>query len=294
MPNLIAYACSDLHLDEKVPEARKGEKDWFACQENCLNFISETVNGEVPLILAGDLFHHPKVSPRIEKLAMQFIGRQDTIMIPGQHDLPNHMVRNIEQSSYGVVEYHRKEVHARVECGIDFQPVCYPYGSEFVKQKYLKPSVVVIHHLAWHKEEPYPGAPESGNVKSLLRAIGRPTFIVAGDNHKGFTTTIGGVTIVNCGSMMRRTADQVDYKPRMYALYDDGTTKAVYFPIEDDVISREHREEMKARDERVVAFVKKMKGIKIDLSFEANMDRFCKKNKVKEAVVEQIQEAING
>lgn len=291
MREAIAVACSDIHLSDKPPVARAGEPDWHQKQREALAFIVDAAEcNAVPLLIAGDLFHNARATPAMEILAMQVLSDvEDLLLIPGQHDLPNHKIENKGKGSYGVIEAH-------LEASENVFPFChdeYPYGAEF-HRAHSGTDIAMIHHLVWEKDAPYPGAPESGNVKEIVKKLPGYQFIVAGDNHKGFACTIGDTTVVNCGSMMRRTADQEDYKPRCYLLYDDGTAEPVYLPIEDDVFTRDHRDAMVERDARVTAFVRKLKDITVELSFESNMDQFCKVNNISADIVEIIQEEINA
>ena len=289
----IAVACSDIHLSDKAPVARMGEPDWHGKQKEALDFIVDTsLEMEVPLIMAGDLFHVARSTPAMEILAMDSLRKAELIMIPGQHDLPNHSIENVGRSSYGVTITHLLMLHRFPSTS--FAHTDYVYGAERGACEFEEGiQVAVMHDLVWRGDAPYPGAPEGGNVSNLVKSMPGYDFIVAGDNHKGFSCKKDGTTIVNCGSMMRRSADQEDYRPRCYILYDDGSAEARYLPIEEDVFTREHRDAQKQRDARVEAFVSHLKDIEVDLSFEVNLDRFCKANKVDGRIVEIIQEALN-
>jgi len=291
MRSPIAVACSDIHLSDKPPVARAGEPDWHGKQREALEFIvKQSTDIGVPLLMAGDLFHVARSTPAMEILAMEVFAGCDICFIPGQHDMPNHKIELLGRSSYGVAIAHL--FGGEEPPMLPFTPDLFPYGAAFHEASNPE-DIAMIHHLVWQGKPPYPGAPEEGNVKEIVKQLPGYRFIVAGDNHKGFCETIGETTVVNCGSMMRRTADQEDYKPRCYVLYDDGTAGAIYLPIEDDVFTREHRDAQVGRDARVAAFVKKLKDIEVELSFEGNLDRFCKTNDISSSIVEIIQEAIN-
>jgi len=68
----------------------------------------------------------------------------------------------------------------------------------------------------------------------------------------------------------------------------------VYLPIED-VISREHLKKNEQRDERMEAFVKRLKDdFEVGLSFERNLEAFFRKNKTRKAVRELIDNVVGG
>jgi DNA repair exonuclease SbcCD nuclease subunit len=294
----IAVACSDLHFLETPPLARAEEKDWMKKQEEALCFVrAQAVERKVPLLIAGDIFHKPKVTPLVEIMVMRVLAGTHYYSIPGQHDLPNHLVDNINHSSYGVLMEHKKHtgINLKYYDGEKFEDIVhlFPFGSK-VTDGPGDLSIALVHQMVWKGKPPYPGAPESGNVTEFAKNLQGYTFVVCGDNHKGFSCQIGKTTVVNCGSLMRRTADQEDYRPRCYVLYSDGTVEPIYLPIEDDVFTREHRNEAATKNARVEAFVSRLTDIELDLSFETNLSRFCEKNEVKKEVVDILMESLNG
>jgi len=293
MSRVIAVACSDVHLSEKVPVARQGEKNWIEKQKEALQFVTgEAFNLDVPLIIAGDLFHKAKTVPVVETMAMKALSACHCLLIPGQHDLPNHSYNNLHQSSYGLI--HTFLSITQKEKELLFSLELFPYDSDIrSKAPKDKISVAVIHDLIWNKEPPYPGAPESGNVKELTKKMKGYTFIVCGDNHKGFVTKSKGTTIVNCGSLIRRSADQEDYIPCCYLLHEDGDVTSVPMPIKKDSFTRDHRDIENRKDSMVESFVSRLQEIEMDLSFENNLDRYCKKNKIREEVISLLKETIN-
>ena len=292
----IAVACSDIHLSDTAPVARGDEPNWHQKQKEALNFIVDaSLEHHVPLIMAGDLFHKARATPAMEILAMDCLRRTKLIMIPGQHDLPNHSIDNVGRSSYGVVCTHLTMLDCFGHFGDAFACTSYSYGEDRGKAcpTENKNHIAVMHDLVWRGTPPYPGAPEGGNTQNLVDSMPGYDFIVAGDNHKGFSQTVGDTVIVNCGSMMRRSSDQENYKPRAYILYDDKTAEPFCLPIQSDVFSREHRDEKNAKDARVEAFVNRLQDIEVELCYETNMTRFCKANKVDKEIIIILQEAMN-
>ena len=98
----IAVVCSDVHLSDKPPVSRSGEPDWFAAMERTLNEVNALAEShDIPVIAAGDIFDRPRVSPALEVFAARNL--RGWYCIPGQHDLPNHRLDRLDQSSYGVL-----------------------------------------------------------------------------------------------------------------------------------------------------------------------------------------------
>jgi len=92
--------------------------------------------------------------------------------------------------------------------------------------------------------------------------------------------------LVNPGSLSRQRASET-HLPRVY-LYnaESNTVEPVYIPIEDNVISREHLVKEEQRNDRIDSFVSQLsENWKASLSFEDNLQKFEKKNKVRQSVM---------
>jgi DNA repair exonuclease SbcCD nuclease subunit len=180
-----------------------------------------------------------------------------------------------------------------------FEIYGFPFGSELTPAPHNSKNVKIamIHTLAWSKTPPYPGAPESGNWKEIMKKLQGFDVVFAGDNHTPFIEqTSGGRTFVNCGSVMRRTADQKNHKPRIYLLYDDLDIEEIYIPIEEDVFSTDHLGVAEYRDSKIGAYVEMLRGEKFDaeLSFEANLEKIMAKKETPENVKKLIWEVVDN
>lgn len=107
-------------------------------------------------------------------------------------------------------------------------------------------------------------------------------FILCGDNHTPFIDSYKGCTLINGGSILRTTIKQKDYKPHIH-LIDTDTKEvvAIPVPIEDRVISTEHAEEIKEREDRIDSFIMYLDNdYEVTKSFEDNMVGYLKANSV--------------
>ena len=98
---------SDLHLRDKAPVSRI-DPDWAGSQIQMLEEIVLIADEEEvdAILIAGDIFHKPKVSPLYEAAfirIMQKAKTANTYIMPGQHDLPGHSMNNVRESSFGVL-----------------------------------------------------------------------------------------------------------------------------------------------------------------------------------------------
>jgi hypothetical protein len=93
--------------------------------------------------------------------------------------------------------------------------------------------------------------------------------------------------------MTRQKANEADIKPRAYLWYqDDNHVEPIYYPVRGSVARRIHIEEKEGVNERLEAFVSRMKdGYEVGLSFEKNLEEFFNKNKVNNSVKRLVHEA---
>lgn len=272
-----AILCADLHLREGTPVCRTDR--YHDAQLSKLLFLSEQQKKyDCPVICAGDIFDKSKSSPFIENLAISKLPKK-FYFVPGNHDLPNHNLDLIDKSSIGVLSNFREKF-----C---LFPVALDKMASFQ-------DIGIIHTMV-HQDKPiHPDVPSTKAV-SLLKEYEHYKLIVSGDNHQAFEVEYKGRLLINPGSMMRMTADQHKYRPRIYLWYaSDNSYDIVYYPIEKEVISRKHLENIEEKEKRFEAFVERLnENYEIGLSYEKNLDNFFKVNKTSKAVQEIIREAIS-
>lgn len=279
-----AIFASDLHLGEKQPLCRTD--DFASAQQEKLEWLERlSTSLNAPVLVAGDIGDKPVISS--EPLAHAAAHMHGMYGVAGQHDLPGHSVNNLPRCSLGVL------VAAGVFVLLDGEPVELPCGAEVVGASWGEElpeggDILVAHRFVYYGRAPWPGCPDSARATHLLKEARQPT-IVTGDNHVPFThKTKGGRLLVNPGSMMRRRADQISHRPRVY-LWDAETNEVQpeYFPAHKGVITREHIDPKNELDERVSDFIARLdREYEVGLSFERNLDRFLRENegRVSEAV----------
>ena len=124
----------------------------------------------------------------------------------------------------------------------DFLLQSFPWGTPLTPpEKVLKTKlqIALVHQYVWTDGTGYPGASPEAHMKSgLLDGMGGWDVIVYGDNHKGFLIQ-GEIhsTIFNCGTLQRRKADEIDYKPGVGLIYQDGTVEPHYLDTTADIIT---------------------------------------------------------
>jgi hypothetical protein len=122
--------------------------------------------------------------------------------------------------------------------------------------------VAMIHTLVYDGKKPYPGAPETGNVKQLSEKFAWADLVVSGDNHQTFTYQSPNHLWVNPGSFLRTSAKQIDHIPTVFlweGQHNDLTVATL--PINPSAVTREHIEAERG-DERIEAFVSSIQSDK--------------------------------
>lgn len=240
-PRVVAIACADLHLSLKAPRCRQDEPDWFGAMERTLKQLQHlTGKLGVPILCAGDIFDRWNSPPELINWAMQYLPPMYTI--PGQHDLPQHNYNEIDKSAYGtlvrggVIQDITLNETKWIEHPDSGHPVCvtgFPFGYKIQKpgdaqRKDL--TIALIHEYNWFANARYPHALKEQRISAKRKELMAYDVVIFGDNHKGFCTKVGKTTVFNCGTMMRRDADEIDYKPQVGLIYSDGTV--VTYPLD--------------------------------------------------------------
>jgi len=279
-----AILTSDWHLREDVPTCRKDNFEEAMWRK--VDFISDLQRRyDCPVLHAGDLFHHWKPSPYLLSKTIEHLPKKFYTVL-GQHDIPRH---NLELA-------YKSGVYTLVSAEKVVLLEGYHFGQNptGVSMSINGRSILVWHHLTY-QSPPFPGA-SGGMAGGLLRKFKSFDLILTGDNHISFVEEFQGRLLVNPGSLMRQTADQMEHKPRVYLWFGkENKVQPVFIPIEEGVISREHIEEVEKRNERIEAFISRLDSDwQAEMSFEDNLRIFFEANKVHERVKEIIYKSIEN
>jgi len=288
MTNATAILCADIHIRADVPKARTD--DFHGSMWNKLGEILQLAhnNGDCPILVAGDLGEKAEWPDWLE--ARFIVERMkypnvEILVVPGQHDLPQHNIELLDRSALGVLDsagmidvlIDEWSSFDRGKIQICVQPL--PYGQEMVNWPIEnKPSnvfnIAMIHQLIIEGNTADWKGQSASPALDLLKKFSEYDLILSGDNHKPFVVEYEGRLLVNPGSMMRSTADQISHRPRVYLWWAETNECSVhYLPIKRGVLSREHLEQAEDKTARMEAFVRSVKNREeLKLSFEKNME----------------------
>jgi DNA repair exonuclease SbcCD nuclease subunit len=275
--------CADVHLRETLPICRVDDFLNVA-QWRKLQFIKDLqALHDCAVLCAGDVFDYWKPSPELLAKAFIYLPKQFH-SIYGNHDLPNHSLALKEKCGlYTLAAARAVTILPQGHYGKTDKT-----GSWMIKGK----EVFCWHVYNWKGTLPWPGC-TAPSASRLLRQYPQFDVIVTGDNHKPFVEKFEGRILVNPGSIFRMDADQVTHKPRVYLWYaDTNEVEAVYLPIEDDVITREHLEKEENKKNRLEAYIAHLDNEwEITMSFDDNLKAYHQKNKVRDSVMELVYKA---
>lgn len=282
MSKVIAILTADWHLCETVPPCRTD--DFLQTQWAKVDFVSGLQQKyKCPVLHAGDLFDHWKPSPELLSMTILHLPKEFHTVY-GNHDLPKHSL-NLR---------HKSGIYTLEQAGALRVLPSGHWGEEPETPSIIIKGIEILvwHVMAWYVDAPYPGC-RQGNAEKLIKTYNQFDVIVTGDNHVAFTFMHKNRVFVNPGSLMRRTAIQIDFEPRVYLLHEDLTTTPIYLPVNPEAVSREHLQEHEERNERIEAFISALNtDWTVTLSFEENLERFFAENSVRTSVKSLIYDAL--
>jgi DNA repair exonuclease SbcCD nuclease subunit len=290
-PDFI-YA-ADIHIRSNIPKCRID--DFLEAQEYKLWFLfkqSEKYN--CPIIIGGDLGHKPEWKNWLLSVFIQLCKKHDQpiYVIPGQHDLPFHNIYQWKQSALAVLHFTKKIIvliYKPVTINdIQIIPCCYgqkiPSTYSVPFDKIIKRNILVTHRMIINKPL-WPGQLAQTGI-DLLHKYPSYDAILSGDNHQSFIFRDDNRLLVNAGSFMRTTTEQINHKPKIYLYYSkQNTVSPIYLPIEKNVINTEHIAENNDREKRIQSYInyidnlKNKKKYSVVLSFKRNIENYLNKSK---------------
>jgi DNA repair exonuclease SbcCD nuclease subunit len=288
---------TDWHLDNNNPLCRT-DLDYWGTVKNKIRFVFKTaIKNKCNYILnSADLFEMSvpyNVCFMLTELMSLFDEELINYKIPfittaGNHDLPYHNLNNLNRSALGVLS---KAGYVQILDDYDQGTSIlkngtfikgFSYGVRFEDAPENKCNIGMIHEYVFKKK--VPEYMSGTTAKDLVEMYEGWDLILSGHNHEHFVTDIGSTKVVNIGSLLRTKASQHSYIPQI-GIYDTETKslELINVPIQENVVSREHIEVQKEKDQRIAAYVEHLNNNYISgLDFEGNMENHIKVNKFKE------------
>lgn len=260
----------DWHLTDKTPRNRKD--DYQKTQQDKIAWIFEFAANEgiVNILQPGDMFNSPNASTKFRSEWMSFFGSYDPawiITVPGQHDLVNRS-SDIFKANIGLF-YSADRISVLGQRTQLLGNDTYIQGAGWAEDipDLISPELfknILLTHRMVALEGEWPGHEDYDVPGPLLRKY-KYDLIVSGDNHRSFHYKDKDRWLINCGSLMRSRADQIDHKPCIW-VYDTETKEATqhFIPIKpsEEVIHIERVRKEKEKNEKLQELITAMsKGI---------------------------------
>lgn len=286
--DIIAILLADIHLSLNPPVWRSAESDWMLTQCDVLAQVMELRDKyDCPVICVGDIFDRWNACPELINFAIAYLP-DGMYAIPGQHDLPLHQIEDIRRSAYWTLVEANKIKNIKpfrhknfAICLDNFVIYGFPFGEnlvELIRPNDDKIHIAAIHDYIWIPGHSYPNAPDERMLKKLHHnPVGGKFYgydvVVYGDNHKGFMTHAGKTTIFNCGTLMRRKSDEIDYKPQVGLLLKSGEIVPHYLDISEDKYLETMEEEISPELD-MTSFMKELEKLgETVLDFKERMEQ---------------------
>jgi DNA repair exonuclease SbcCD nuclease subunit len=299
---VIAILCADIHLQHRPPIWRSAESDWYKAMKRPLTELCELQEKyQCPVLCAGDIFDKWNSPAELINFAMTNLPLS-MHCIPGQHDMPEHHPEEIYRSAYASLELADKIITVEEQIiSPDIFIQGFPFGIQIKPEprptKMIK--IALIHEYVWIGKHKYPTAPKEAELsrdnthnKIYNGKLYGYDIIVYGDNHKGFSTKIGKTTIWNCGTLMRRHSDEIDYKPRVGLLHSNGTIKPHYLDRSQDKYL-EISQDTKPEELDMETLYNELKRLQTkDYNFPEEIIKYCRAKKVSKEITEVLIQAM--
>jgi DNA repair exonuclease SbcCD nuclease subunit len=292
-----AIITSDWHIRDSVPVCR--QDDYFQTMLGKIKWVSDLQQEhDCPVLHAGDLFHKYEPKSKVLGYLMTRMPKQ-FYTIPGNHDLKNHNIELIEQGGITVLKEADKikvlsnSIYESNAFNFSITGIFYGFISNLKLLGLDTTDVLMCHEMIYQQPEHWMKNNGSQALSFLKKHKGYQ-LIVTGHNHKPFTAQHEGRLLVNPGSLMRMTADQKDYKPRVYLWNKESNTiKIEYIPIDKEAVQTVYLEKTKERDHRMESFIDRLQSsTEVGLSFEKNLENYLANNRVRNSVKDVIFECI--
>lgn len=302
--DVIGILCSDLHLSHDVPVFRSAEPDWYVAMARPLKEI-QLLAGEyqVPIICAGDVFHHWKQPPQLISFAIEQL--HNYYAIPGNHDLPNHDYASIEKSAYCTLSKAGTIMNIVPSFPLILPNITlhgFPYGFEVAPCSQpphtFGVNLAIVHAYIWLDGYSHPDVTKDSHVKAFKAKLKGYDAAHFGDNHSAFSDGIIykelTMPLINTGCLMRRRADEKTYLPRVGILHRWGLITEHFLDIsKDKFFAPEYLHGLKAESPGLQRLLRELGDLgPTSCDFEARMKEALDSGKVSSTVRARILTAM--
>lgn len=229
-----------------------------------------------PIICAGDLTNKWNEPPEF----INFLLRVLPFMycVRGNHDTPFHNASEMHKSVYGTLCQTGtiKDIAPRSPLVIgNLMLHGFPHGTEVrpMQKRYDGYfHLAVIHDYIWKRGSEHRQVTVETSVGSWHQKVRGYDAVMFGDNHKGFVAKHPAFpTILNCGTLMRRTTDEIDYQPKVGLINSDGSIVRVALDCSKDTFAEKLKEESEPSADMEKFIEQLLKRVKSNVDFRTKV-----------------------
>lgn len=279
-------ATADIHITKQRPEKRKDNylKTVLNKLEQIIQITKEQTHTNL-LVVAGDFFDSPTVPYDVTRQVIKLIKKHniEILTVPGQHDLRYHQT-GLNNTPLGILtETGLVSTTNRTE----FDMSLAGWNEEPKKEA----EILLIHKMVTEEFGLFPGH-DYTNAKQILKDYPWARLIISGDNHRPHLVEHKNRIQLNCGSVVRKRKDQIDYEPAVWGVKLGSIIGIKRFPLKikpakevydfSKIEKEENQEEIKNEAKKLIDKVIH------DLGYD-----FSPENNSPKTVVQQIVNKIN-
>lgn len=287
---------SDSHLRKQIPRCRL-DTDWIAFQEGQLQFIADEANKRGCCIIHnGDIFNNAVVSDEIVNMFLKFAPKveQGVYFIAGNHDLLQHSLRNINESSIRLLISIAESMESPYLRPMQELPISWAhFGQEIQKPN---TDILFLHRLVFKTPKDLPPNVDAITAQDLLDEYSQYKWIFTGDAHSPFIyKSKDGRYVVNPGHMNRQKIDELSAPLCYFVDTDKELIETILIPDDIELVTDSYTKKEEERETRIEAFVETVQSTEdISLSFIDNIEKALEENKsvLNEKTVSVIRELI--
>lgn len=209
--------CSaDWHLSRSTPISRI-DTDYF---QTSLDKVKQLVllakKYEACLFVAGDIFDSMRVTPYMINALTEVLKGVKVYTVAGQHDME---YRNLSDAcAYNTLRntgaiHHVQGTETITIAGRDYKLLGISFTDDIPSK--TDADIVLIHKTITKGNPPF-FLKDAIKSTDLMKLFSKSKFIISGDYHVPFAVKNDKQVLINCGSLMRKAKDQIDYEPNAW------------------------------------------------------------------------------
>ena len=208
-------ASADWHLAKRTPISRIDKLYFQHGLSKVVQLVSIANEYDAPLLVGGDIYDSIDATPyMINSLTSALRACENGVYaVAGQHD-QDHRLLNKNCPYISLIE-------ANVIQHMNHRPQNNIFGLSYGETKLPSPAssnAILIAHKTVTKKKPPFFLKDAISSEAMLSLYSKFKIIITGDYHVPFISRMHNRLLVNCGSLMRKSKEQMNYVPSAFVI----------------------------------------------------------------------------